>query len=279
MKSYYNLGCGKRYHPSWTNIDIASRGKGVIRHDLSQGIPAADSSVDVIYSSAVLEHIRLQHVQPFLRECFRVLKPGGIIRIAVPDLEMICRQYLSKLDAAVAGEASAEHEYDWMMLEVCDQFVRERPGGEMGALLLQKSLPQLDFILSRTGEEGRLLRERILRGDPWKIKVLRRLRSYLLRLRQGALSLILGPSGSMAYEIGKFRLSGEVHQWMYDRFSLSRVLNKAGFIKPEIMEAGSSAVPGWKEFSLEILPGGVVIKPDLFYIEAIKPPLVSNSVR
>jgi hypothetical protein len=40
---YLNLGCGARYHPAWTNIDIAPRGSSVIAHDLSAGIPLPDA--------------------------------------------------------------------------------------------------------------------------------------------------------------------------------------------------------------------------------------------
>lgn len=84
---YVNLGCGSRYRPDWTNIDIVSCGPGVIAHDLNKGIPLPDASCDVVYHSNLLEHLQQADALPFLRENYRVLKPGGILRIAVPDLE------------------------------------------------------------------------------------------------------------------------------------------------------------------------------------------------
>ena len=89
MKSYVNLGCGARFHPEWTNIDLDPQGPGVIRHDLSKGIPLKDESCDAVYHAAVLEHIRRADVPAFLAECPRVQKPGGIIRIGVPDQERL----------------------------------------------------------------------------------------------------------------------------------------------------------------------------------------------
>src|SRR6185436_2450514 len=86
---------------------------------------------------------------------WRVLSPGGILRVATPDLEQICRLYLSKLGEAAAGMAQAD--YDWMMLELYDQAVRERVGGNMLAYLAQTPLPNEDFVFGRIGEEGRSL--------------------------------------------------------------------------------------------------------------------------
>jgi predicted SAM-dependent methyltransferase len=63
-------------------------------HDLTRNFPWQDESVDVVYSSHMLEHFSREHGRLFLAECHRVLKIGGIIRIVVPDLEYIARQYL-----------------------------------------------------------------------------------------------------------------------------------------------------------------------------------------
>jgi predicted SAM-dependent methyltransferase len=88
---YLNLGCGNRYHPAWVNMDLHPRGRGVPIYDLAQGIPMDDSSFDVVYHSHVLEHIPSLAALPFIQECCRVLRPGGILRVVVPDLERICQ--------------------------------------------------------------------------------------------------------------------------------------------------------------------------------------------
>jgi hypothetical protein len=79
-----------------------------------------------------------------------------------------------------------------------------------------------------------------------------------------------GDDALHAMSIGRFRLSGEVHQWMYDRVSLSRALSVAGFTDPTVRSATESAIPGWSEFRLDSTPAGDVTKPDSFFMEARK---------
>jgi SAM-dependent methyltransferase len=275
---YLNLGCGSRYHPDWINIDIAPQGTEVVRHDLSRGIPLPDASCDVVYHTAVLEHLRPADASAFLMECFRVLKPGGILRVGVPDLEIICQLYLSRLAVALKGDQEAARDYDWIMLELYDQTIREKSGGGMLDYLRQNPLPNEAFVYERIGEEGRQL-VRTLRGQDSRSQPAPP--SFLHRFRRGFRSLpevakrrmpqwLLGANDKRALEIGRFRLAGEVHQWMYDRYSLARLLRLTGFHDPQLQEAGTSRIPNWTSFHLDTLPDGRVIKPDLFFMEATK---------
>src|SRR5437660_3882900 len=100
---YLNLGCGGRYHPAWTNIDVAAHGPGVITHDLSKGIPLPDSSCDVVYHSNLLEHMRRADAQSFMRECYRVLRTGGVLPAGWPNPEKKPTLYRKKLNAAPPG--------------------------------------------------------------------------------------------------------------------------------------------------------------------------------
>src|ERR1700730_6974800 len=163
MKTYLNLGCGGRFHPDWVNIDLTSNRTGVISHDLSKGIPFSPDSADAIYLAAVFEHIRRNDAANFLREIYRVLKPGGIVRVGVPDLEKICRLYLEKLEASLAGDKQVVHDYDWVVLEMLDQMVRETSGGPMLKYLQRRSLPNEQFVVDRIGDEGRKLIDQIRR--------------------------------------------------------------------------------------------------------------------
>src|ERR1035437_720851 len=89
-----NLGCGKRFHPDWINIDFVSSSKDVIACNLLKGIPYESNTFAVVYHSHVLEHFPKNEVNNFIAECFRVLKKDGIIRIAVPDFEALVKEYL-----------------------------------------------------------------------------------------------------------------------------------------------------------------------------------------
>ncbi len=277
--TYLNLGCGSRYHPDWINIDIASHAPEIIQHDLSRGIPLSDAVCDVVYHAAVLEHMRRSDAAAFMAECYRVLKPGGIVRVGVPDLEKICRMYLSTLAAALNGDETAMYDYDWIMLELYDQTVREKGGGGMLEYLRQNPLPNETFVYEQIGEEGRQL-VNALRGQDSHSKrshptffyrVQRKLRSLPGIAKRRIAQWLLGAHDRRSLEIGRFRLAGEVHQWMYDRYSFARLLGQTGFRSSQLQNATTSRIPNWTSFNLDTLPNGQVIKPDLFFMEAIKP--------
>jgi predicted SAM-dependent methyltransferase len=280
VKTYLNLGCGERIHPDWINIDMTASQPNVVAHDLVAGVPFEAESADVVYHAAVFEHIRRKDVAKFLREIHRVLKPGGIIRIGVPDLERICHTYLEKLEAALTGEKQAANDYDWMMLEMLDQMVRESSGGEMINYLRREPLSNECFIFERIGDEGRKLVAAIRRGGatkrPERPSFYRGAGAVARMLRDRLLTLLAGRDAPRALAIGRFRLSGEVHQWMYDRFSLARELVAADFREPKICSASQSSIPDWERFHLDTQPDGTVNKPDLLFMEAIKPHRYDN---
>lgn len=87
------LGSGPRAGmEEWTSVDLHPG--ATIQHDLRTPLPLPDASVDEIYSSHMLEH--LAHPYPmlgFLRECHRLLKSGGILRLAVPNARLFLEAY------------------------------------------------------------------------------------------------------------------------------------------------------------------------------------------
>lgn len=97
-----NLGSNRvMYHFGWVNVDVASleefaQSNGYIyrRHDLLKGIPWEPSSVDMISASHFMEHFPYEKGLEILRGCHEVLKPGGAIRIAVPDARKLCTMYV-----------------------------------------------------------------------------------------------------------------------------------------------------------------------------------------
>jgi predicted SAM-dependent methyltransferase len=283
---YLNLGCGNRYHPEWINIDLLPRGPGVLVHDLSKDFPFRENSCDVVYSSHFLEHLPRSAALPFMKECYRILRPKGIVRAVVPDLERICQLYLQKLGAVLSGEKGAAADYEWMMLEMYDQTVRESPGGDMMAYLSQNPIPNETFICSRIGEEAReivrSMKDLGAEGGFSELvvpRVGRRPFSRLYRLLRGSTKtsarrfykMCLGALRFKALCMGEFRLKGEVHHWMYDRYSLSDLMLHAGFDAPRITSATLSHIPNWTSFNLDTLPDGTVIRPDSLFMEAAKP--------
>ena len=274
MPQMLNLGCGHRFHPAWVNVDIVPATPEVTRWDVVRGIPFPDQHFDVVYHSHMIEHLRRSDVPGFLRECHRALKPGGIMRVATPDLERLCAVYLEELRASDA----ANHE--WMVIELLDQTVREKSGGGMLDYLRQQPLANEDFVLERIGEEGRGLLQAV-RGSSdthpaaspngFKRRLSRAVRRQSARVREALLRKWYGEDALEALAIGKFRLSGEVHQWLYDRASLGRLLRASGFCDPVVRGASESAVAGWSGYCLDTTASGTVVKPDSMYMEARRP--------
>lgn len=79
-------------------VDFAKKNK-IYWADASRRLPLSNNFVDVLYSSHMLEHLDRQKTLSFLNEAKRILKPGGIIRIAVPDLRLFIDDYIKDKDA------------------------------------------------------------------------------------------------------------------------------------------------------------------------------------
>ncbi|WP_396144332.1 class I SAM-dependent methyltransferase [Flavobacterium sp.] len=257
-----NLGCGSTYHKNWINIDFISNCKDVIGHNLLKGIPLKNDSVDVVYHSHVLEHFSKKDGEKFIKECCRVLNTNGIIRIAIPDLETIAKEYLINLERASNGDMNAKQNYEWIKLELLDQMVRNESGGLMKDYLLQPKLPNEEYVFNRIGYEGTIIRDKIVNAQnikPKKISI-----SRIKKIFKKLLSKF-----SLDYKIGQFRLGGEIHQWMYDRYSLSLLLISNGFGEVKICSAFESDIPNWQTYSLDVIDGKIR-KPDSLFIEAKK---------
>ena len=271
--NYLNVGCGNKFHRAWTNVDMASSSPHVDVHNLLQGFPYPDGQFDVVYHSQVLEHVPKEKAAAFQRECLRVLKPGGVLRVVVPDLENIATEYLRHLrdNLERPSEVTAAN-YDWILLEMYDQTVRNRPEGQMGDFLKQPQLPNEDYVVERIGHVGRSI---IARGRQQASAPAPRLFDRLRRITPRRLVSHLrirvrNRLGSEALRIGMFRLGGEVHMWMYDRYSLGRLLREAGFVDARRVDAHTSAVPDWAAYELDV-KDGAVFDPTSLFMEARKP--------
>ena len=88
-----HLGCGKRIMTGWTNLDCFAAEGIAYECDFREPLPFADGVVTMLYSEHVLEHLREHEAQALLLECYRVLAPGGLLRIGVPDAEIFIRAY------------------------------------------------------------------------------------------------------------------------------------------------------------------------------------------
>jgi SAM-dependent methyltransferase len=159
-----NLGCGTRTSVAAVNIDwspylrvhqsrlgrklapLVLRGtrleafraldSEIVVHDLRKGIPVNSESVDAVYHSHVLEHIDGKDVSAFFAEVHRVLRPGGVHRVVVPDLEAHVQMYLASLD-----EVRTDH--DEAIYGLIGQSVRREAGGTSQQRPLRRRIENL----------------------------------------------------------------------------------------------------------------------------------------
>jgi predicted SAM-dependent methyltransferase len=130
MSIKVNIGCGRTPTEGWLNFDNSpaiklakspfkykfAKALGLLNEqqienikwnmehniqfaDATKSIPLQTSSIDCIYTSHMVEHLSQKGVRSFLSEVKRVLKVGGVVRIAVPDLRIAVDDYLETNDA------------------------------------------------------------------------------------------------------------------------------------------------------------------------------------
>lgn len=261
-----NLGCGNRTHEAWVNIDYSLKAilkslffirpflstpnpANYINHDLRHGIPFSDSTVDVVYACHVLEHLEHKDALPFMKEIHRVLKPYGLVRIVVPDLEKTVLTYIDALDTLRSDTNKSKNNqdgYQWATIMLLDQLVRTQPGGEMAKWLQENRHSK--FVRSM---EGNLLE--IANANYFKTKQ-GRIRKQIIQL--------LRPKCPAK--------SGELHKWMYDDVSLEQLLAQAGFKDAQRMSHSESRIPEWTSFLLDSNPDSSPHQPGSIWFEAIK---------
>ncbi|MEA2994152.1 MAG: hypothetical protein QOD40_3072 [Alphaproteobacteria bacterium] len=145
---YVHYGCGLCAPDGWCNFDASPRLKlerlfvlrtlidktvgllfpaNVRSGDIVQGLPLADVSARGVYCSHVVEHLPRDDVPTALRNTFRLLMPGGLFRLVVPDLQWRAVQYVS---AAALGDPDAADRF----MDACLLGTRQRPATIMSRL-------------------------------------------------------------------------------------------------------------------------------------------------
>jgi predicted SAM-dependent methyltransferase len=94
------IGCGANVLPGWLNTDRYPDAKAVMHLDATQRFPLPDDAFERVFSEHMIEHVPFADAVAMLRECRRVMRKGGRIRIATPDLAFLidlCRRDPSQL--------------------------------------------------------------------------------------------------------------------------------------------------------------------------------------
>lgn len=168
-----NIGCGLSGIPGWHNLDNSptiplSRIPGlkrllkapawprdVKRYDVRRGLRFRSGSVRYIYSSHTFEHFTYKEALSIAKDCYRALATGGILRIVVPDLELIVREYVADSNANAAQNFLSRLSLNHSLQDVL------HPGSNHSQMYDGKALVHLlreagfqNVAVSRFGESG-----------------------------------------------------------------------------------------------------------------------------
>lgn len=128
------IGAGFNVRPGWLNTNwypISLRNKGTIFLDAVERFPFPDASIDRIFSEHMIEHVPFNGAHSMLLESFRVLKPGGKIRISTPDMAFLMALLAPKLTRmqqeyiTYASVTFLKHGQPHTALSVVNNFVRD----------------------------------------------------------------------------------------------------------------------------------------------------------
>lgn len=151
--TYVQFGCGFSTADGWLNFDssptlrverLPAVGPTVSRllarnskpfpesvqyGDILRGLPVAENSVAACYASHVLEHLSANDMRVALRNTLKILRPGGVFRLIVPDLESRAKVYLKDLESGASDANSRFMRATGLGLE-------SRPAGLLGQIRL-----------------------------------------------------------------------------------------------------------------------------------------------
>lgn len=187
-----NVGSGRRSIPGFIDLDLPSawyhrdRGRRFTAYDMSRDLlPFADGMVDNIYCSHVIEHVTDETAGRFLSEASRVLRPGGVLRIATPDASFLWHVsrfpngYWSwRRDTLVAMgvDPAACDQHDYLIRELATRRLRHLPGGDDTCHKMVGTAPDADTAIALLADErGPDLEKLGYHINQWTVEKLARL--------------------------------------------------------------------------------------------------------
>jgi predicted SAM-dependent methyltransferase len=142
-----HLGCGSNVKEGWVNVDLADQAD--LSLDLREPLPFPDGSCALVYSEHFLEHVDYpEMVDRLLKECLRILQPGGLFRVGVPDAEWPLLEYAGARDEGYFEWAKAHWHPKWCATKLEQINYHFRQDGEHR---FAYDYPTLEQALTRNG--------------------------------------------------------------------------------------------------------------------------------
>ena len=268
----------------WTNVMFSPlpypSGGDVHHYDIRRPLPFADNTFDAVYAFHIIEHLTLPEAHRFAAEIRRILKPSGICRLSTPDLENICREYFKNLQRCLSDPSSQNLlRYDWNMLELYDQLVRERSGGMMSGAV-RDGYYDLSYAQERYGD---VFAEFYTApsADKKKPKASTRMKDFFGRSPKQQLSQLYWDAEHFLFKLlrnfrswamrGDPRQTMEANRWFYDRLSLKLLMEKQGLGNITQKTFFESDICHWEKYNFDKSNfGNHAVEPSL-YMEGRKP--------
>ncbi len=230
---FLNVACGDTFieDDSWINVDFTSHSPIVKKANILDGLPYEDNTFDVVYSSHFIEHIPVDKIELFFDDVYRILKPGGLIRLVTPDLEFLNNEYKINYDKKAFKKAN------FITSLTLDQCVRSVSGGklkkDMDNFYNSNDTEMINYIKLLIGPDAF---EYVDSNDISFIeKVLIKVKkdpkfifNILFMIRVKIFSFFL-PKSFRELNLSNASI-GEKHMWLYDFNSLSELLKNSSYI-------------------------------------------------
>ena len=260
---------GKVLIEEWTNVMFSVLAQPDVDNmyyvDISaKSLHFPNSSFDAVNAYHVFEHLTPREGEHFALEILRVLKPGGIFRISVPDLEQSCRKYLHHLAKAVQEPTDQNlRQYKWSVMEIFEQMVRDKSGGLMLEAIRSGEYDEeylneyysdvfrpfyqkggTDNRNAVLGDIKKTVLQQLMRVMPKRLYLglARRIKKVLIK-RLVPEETILATNHPLVRK--------EAVRWMYDRLSLQLLAEKVGFVEFKQMTFKDSDIPHWDQYDLD----------------------------
>jgi predicted SAM-dependent methyltransferase len=283
----YERQKGTIYRREWNNILFKINthrldDNNILYFDIRHPLPYPDEVFDAVYLLHVIEHLTPEESDSLLREIYRTLKPGGIIRVSTPDLEDVCSAYLRSLEEYDRDPSQTNLvKYEWSVLELLDQFVREQSGGLMTQYVKDR---YYDPSYAKERYEDVFDEFYVPPPSPATASSPTLTKTFQQRLRQLTLTTLCKGIYCRFRELLKKiydnqrrkspndpRQTGEVNKWLYDCLWLTLALDKTGFREVSRKTYRTSDIPDWERFDLDRSNfGDHAIEPSL-YMEGHRP--------
>lgn len=250
-KLLLNIACGNVYikNKSWINLDIISKDKYVKKINLLKKLPFNNETVDAIYCAHFLEHIPVHKVKDFLKECFRILKKNGVLRLVLPDFESLTKEYLKQVKLKNYTKSKI------VQMSIIDQCVRRVPGGELGKfynILLNEKKNKKHLIKYLNYLNGvNFIKYKKKKRDLFFFieKIFFFINEKFINFWIKSVVFFL-PKAFVEQNISFARI-GEMHHWLWDFYSLYDHLKQSGFNKIKKLTYNKSSYKGHELFMFD----------------------------